>query len=222
METEVLGRLPYFSQLPAKELELVSSSVQSLPLARGNILFNEGEPSRGLYFVVEGAIKVSRISPEGREQVLTVVGGTQTFNEVPVFDGGPCPATAAALEPSVVGLIPMDVMQRLIKEYPVIAEATLRIFAGRLRGLVTLVADLTHLDVTGRVAKVLLAYNASSGRVSLQLGQQDLASIVGSTREVVSRSLRQLEEQGDIARDRRGLKIVSAQKLSAALDDSTR
>ena len=96
METEVLGRLPYFSQLPAKELELVSSSVQSLPLARGNILFNEGEPSRGLYFVVEGAIKVSRISPEGREQVLTVVGGTQTFNEVPVFDGGPCPATAAA------------------------------------------------------------------------------------------------------------------------------
>lgn len=218
----MLGRLPYFSQLPARELELVSTSVQSLTLTRGDILFNEGEPSSGLYFVVEGAIKVSRISPEGREQVLTVVGAGQTFNEVPVFDGGPCPATAAALEPSVVGLIPIDVMQRLINEYRVVAEVTLRVFAGRLRGLVTLVADLTHLDVTGRVAKVLLAYNDSSGRESLRLGQQDLASIVGSTREVVSRSLRQLEEQGAIVRDRRGLKIVSTELLSAALEDSSR
>ena len=222
MEPDVLGRLPYFSQLPVRELEQVSSSVQYLPLARGEILFNEGEPSGGLYFVVKGAIKVSRPSPEGREQVVTMVSATQTFNEVPAFDGGMCLATATALESSVVGLNPIDVMQRLIKEYRVIAEAALRVFAGRLRGLVTLVADLTHLDVTGRVAKVFLTYQASSGRESLRLGQQNLASVVGSTREVVSRSLRQLEEQDAIIRDRPGLRILSTDKLSAALDDSTR
>lgn len=222
MEPEVLVRLPYFSELPIEELKTIGASVQTLPLERGDVIISEGDASKGLYFVVSGAVKVMRISPEGREQVLTVVGAYQTFNEVPAFDDGTCPATAVALEQSVVGLIPLDVVHRLLRQYPVISASILRAFAGRLRGLVTLVADLTHLDVTGRVAKVLLAYHDASGSQTLSLGQQDLASIVGSTREVVARSLRTLEEQGAISRHRRGLSIISSERLNDAMEDSAR
>ena len=98
MEPEVLVRLPYFSELPIEELKTIGASVQTLPLERGDVIISEGDASKGLYFVVSGAVKVMRISPEGREQVLTVVGAYQTFNEVPAFDDGTCPATAVEYE----------------------------------------------------------------------------------------------------------------------------
>jgi len=218
----VLSGLPYLQQLNPQQLEDIAPLIHELSVERGNILFSEGEPCKGLYFVVEGSIKVSRVSPEGRDQVLAVVGRGQTFNDVPVFDGGPCPATATALEGSVVGLIPMDLMHRLVRRHWSVAEGMLTVFASRLRGLVSLVADLTHLDVTGRVAKVLIAYHSASGQSGMDLGQQDLASIVGSTREVVSRSLRSLEEQGAIVRKSRGLEVISSEKLAAVLGGKPR
>ncbi|MBI4336971.1 MAG: Crp/Fnr family transcriptional regulator [Chloroflexi bacterium] len=222
MRSEELRALPYFARLDQQALGVIALVVQELPANRGEVLFHEGDPSRGLYFLVRGTVKISRISPEGREQVLLIVGPGQTFNEVPVFDDGPCPATATALEPSLLGLIPTDVVRRLVQQYPPVAEGVLRVFAARLRGLAGLVADLTHLDVTGRVAKFLLTYHTSSGQQSLRLTQQDLASIVGATREVVARTLRHLEEQGCILREGGGVELTSPEKLEAVLNSSAR
>ncbi len=113
-------------------------------------------------------------------------------------------------------------MRSLVREHRTVAEGMLSVFASRLRGLTALVADLTHLDVTGWVAKVLLTYEVASGKRELALGHQDLASMVGSTREVVSRSLRRLEEQGSIVRKSRSLEIVDRNMLAAAMEDQPR
>lgn len=222
MDINVLQKLVYFQQLGPDDLKALAGSVLEVSRQRGEALFHEGEPSRGLYFVMTGAIKISRISPEGREQVVAVVGPCQTFNDVPVFDGGPCPASAIALEPSTVGLIPEELMRRLAVKHPAVAEGMFKVFASRLRGLTTLVADLTQLDVPGRVAKFLLTYHEASGQSSLSFSQQDVASIVGTTREVVARALKTLEERGAIARRGTSVEIVSAQRLAEALEESAR
>lgn len=222
MDPDVLGKLGYFAHLDRDLLERVAARTRTLRLDRGEVVFREGEPAQGLYFVVEGLVKIARVSPEGREQVLTVVGPHQTFNDVPVFDGGPNPATVTALEPSVIGLVPTDVVGDLVREHGAVAEAMLRVFAARLRTLTALVADLTHLDVTGRVAKVLLTYHRASGGRALRLTQQDLASMVGTTREVAARSLRTLEERGCIVRRGGEVEVLSPERLAEAIDQSTR
>ncbi|MBM3946612.1 MAG: Crp/Fnr family transcriptional regulator [SAR202 cluster bacterium] len=222
MEPSLLAKLPYFERVGAAELEAIAPHVRMVERGPGEVLFHEGDVSRGLYFLIEGTVKVSRISPEGREQVLTVVGPWQTFNDVAVFDGGPCPATATALEPCVAGLLAGDFLRRLINAHPAVAEGMLRVFAGRLRGLAGLVADLTQLDVAGRVAKTLIAYTQASGQRSFTIGQQDLASIVGTTREVVARTLRTCEERGAIRRLGNSVEIVSLETLQSILLDSSR
>jgi CRP-like cAMP-binding protein len=145
VNAETLRKIIYFSRLGDDEIKgIVSRSVE---------VSREGAECLGLYFVIEGMVKVSRISPEGREQVLSVMGPNQSFNDVPVFDGGRNPATVMALEPSVIGMVPKDLMLALVREHGLVAEAMLRVFASHLRSMTTLVADLTHLDVAGRVAK---------------------------------------------------------------------
>lgn len=216
LQPQFLSSIPYLAPLTTDELAGVARSVSQRRYDDNEVLFSEGTPCLGLYLVIEGSVKVTRISPAGREQVLTVVGPGQTFNDVPVFDGGPSPATAIAMEPSVVGLIPMETIRELIRTRPEVVNMTLRVLAARLRGLVALVADLTHLDVTSRVAKVLVTYHGATGHQAIALNQQDLAAMVGSTREVAARALRSLEERGAIRRQRGNLEVVSADLLREA------
>lgn len=222
LEADVLKKIAYFSGLDDATLESIAQQVEVIALNQGELLGSEGEECAGLYFVVGGSIKMSRISPEGREQVLAILGPMQSFNLVPVFDGGGNPATTAAMEPSVVALVRSEIMLRLVQEHSTLAIDLLRVLGARLRGLVTLVSDLTHLEVTGRIAKILIAYNQSSGSNELQLGQQDLASMVGTTREVAARALRVLEEGGGIKRRRNSVEIVSMEHLQEAMEESIR
>lgn len=222
VDRNTLKRIIYFARLDDQPLEQVAAQSSEISLDRGQVLINEGGECRGLYFVIEGSVKISRISPEGREQVLNIMGPNQSFSDVPVFDGGRNPATVTALEPSVIGMVPKDFMVSLVRENGFVAEAMLRVFASRLRIMTTLVADMTHLDVAGRVAKVLITYHTSSGQRELRLGQQDLASMVGTTREVVSRALRSLEERGCLLRKGGAVEILSIEKLQEALEESAR
>lgn len=222
MQPDTLRKLPYFARLDPPTLDALASQVEVISLERGQVLINEGYPCVGLYFVVEGSVKVSRVSPEGKEQVLTVMGSLQTFNPVPVFDGGLNAATVTASEQTVVGLVPKALMLGLVHEHGEVAEGLLRIFASRLRGLTTLVSDLTHLDVAGRIAKVLLSYQSSSGVTELHISQQDLASMVGTTREVAARALRTLEQEGCLLRRGRTIEIRSTENLEKAMDSSAR
>jgi CRP/FNR family transcriptional regulator len=198
-----IAEIPYFAGLGPKEIEHVRGRVGFKRLEKGEIIFLEGEPCRAVYFVHSGRIKIYKTSPEGREQVLRIMKRGNTFNEVPVFDEGPNPATAQALERSSVLFVRKDDLRAIVREYPVVAETILKHFAGMLRHLTMLVEDLSFRHVTGRLAKVLVQHASEmtergghdGGR---RLTQQELAALVGTAREVVGRSLRAMESAGAI------------------------
>ena len=211
---EPIRASPYFAGLRDSEWEEVRGMLRQRALGPGEVIFLEGDPSQGIYFMKEGRVKVFKTSPEGKEQVLRIMGPGDSFNDVPAFDEGPSPASAQAMEPSQVCLLRTADIIELMRRYPALALGVIRVFASRLRHLTVLVEDLSFRHVTSRLAKVLLMQveEAGKGR-SLHLTQQDLASMVGTAREVVVRSLRSLESQGILKRERHRLVVLDKEAL---------
>ncbi len=212
---ELLRGTPYFAGLPEAELRDIQKLVDERAFERGEMVLLEGEPSEAIYFVKSGRVKVFKTSPEGKEQVLRIMKPGESFNEVPVFDGGPNPASAETLDPSVLFLLYADDMQRLIVNNPTISRNVIHVLASRLRHLVGLVEDLSFRHVTGRVAKILLehAHEASTSEGFRQLTQQQMATMAGTAREMVGRALKELEQAGAIRMERGKIVIVSREKL---------
>ena len=216
-----IREIPYFVGLRPEELEQVRSRVALKRLDKNEILFLEGDPCRAVFFVHSGRIKFYKASPAGREQVLRIMKRGDTFNEVPVFDGGPNPATAQAIERSSVFYVRKEDLRAIVREYPVVAETILGHFAGMLRHLTMLVEDLSFRHVTGRLAKALLQHAAEMAEGGPHDGgrqritQQELAAMVGTAREVIGRSLRAMESAGAIRFD--GHRIVITNR--AILED---
>ncbi len=156
---------------------------------------------------------------EGKEQVLRLITPGHTFNDVPALDGGPNPASAAAMEPSVVYMMRRIDLKKLILERPAVAEAVTRTLAGALRHMVALVEDLSFRHVTSRVAKILLDQEreAQKGQVVHRLTQQEMAALVGSAREVVGRSLKELEASGAIDLRQGRVTVLDQGRLSMFL-----
>jgi CRP/FNR family cyclic AMP-dependent transcriptional regulator len=219
--TEALQALPYFAALTVDKLALVRELALERSYQQGEIIFLEGGPCEGVFIVQSGRVKIYKTAPSGREYALQVIGPGGWFNAVPVFDGGPNPASALALEPVRVYVIPRADMLRLAQHYPEVAMAVIHIFARRLRYLTNVIEDLAFLHVTARVAKQLLAeHEASGGRREVRLTQQELALRVGTAREVVGRVLRLLAEARAI-RVRRGvIEIVDRSILELHIDSS--
>ena len=212
--SEFLRKLPYFEALSIGEIEQVSREVLELSFARGEVLFLEGEPCRGLYVVKSGQVRIFKSSPEGREQVLLVAKPGDSFNDVPVFDGGPNPASASALEESTVYLIPKETVLALLQDCPS-ARAILKLFAARLRHLTMIVEDLSFRSVVGRLAKLLLELAVVEDGASpvKRLTQDEMATMVGSVRDVIGRALRHIEKTGAIKIERQSILVVSPEKL---------
>lgn len=208
----LLESIPYFAGLSPAEARSLSSFFFDHSYQRGEIIILEGEPCRAVYFVASGSVKVLKTSPDGRELVLRIMRAGDSFNEVPVFDGGPNPATVVALEPTQVFAIPRERMEALVREYPRVAWNILSIFARRVRQMVTLAEDLSFRQVMSRLAKVLLEHMGEGGE-GPRLTQQEIAALVGTAREMVSRSLKTLEGMGAIRMEGRQVKIVNPQLL---------
>ncbi len=191
---------------------------------RGDIIILEGDRGGALHFVRSGLVKVFKSSPEGKEQVLRLIEAGRTFNDVPALDGGPNPASVAALEPSIVYATGGAELRRLIVERPGVALATVQALAGALRHLVTLVEDLSFRHVTARVAKILLEQDASrrplwlaaatSGKAAHRLTQQEMAAMAGTAREMVGRALKELEATGAIRMQRGRITVVNRERLA--------
>ncbi len=210
--SELLGLVPYFQGLSAKEMETIKPFFFGKRYARNEVVILEGEPCWAVYFVASGSVKVTRNSPEGRELVLRIIRQGETFNEVPVFDGGPNPATVVALEATRLYGIPAEKMGDIIRLHPRVAMNILRIFGHRLRQMVTLAEDLSFRHVMGRLAKMLLE-NVADREEGPRLTQQDMAALVGTAREMVSRSLRSLEQMGAVKVEGRTVRIVDPDVL---------
>jgi CRP-like cAMP-binding protein len=158
-------------------------------------------------------VKVYKTSPEGREQVLRIMQPGDTFNEVPVFDGGENPASVEALDAVSLYVLPVEDMQRLILQVPAISANVIRILASRLRHLVGLVEDLSFRHVTGRVAKILLQHGRDTGASPGRLTQQEMATMAGTAREMVGRALKGLEQAGAIKMERGRIVILDREAL---------
>jgi CRP/FNR family transcriptional regulator len=204
---EFLQSLAYFGSLSGEELAWIAQGTQELSVSRGEVLFLEGEPCQGLYAVRSGRVRVFKTSPSGREQVLFVAAPGDTFNDAPVFDELPNPASASALEPSDVLLVRADAVRSLVADCPA-ALPIIRVLASHLRHLTTIVEDLSFRSVVGRLARLLLELaSPREGESPVpRLTQDDMAAMVGSVRDVVSRGLRALEKEGAI--DIRGHRIL--------------
>lgn len=218
----VLRRTELFSGLNEQALRALAARAHVLELSRGEVLFVGGDQARGLYVIVEGSIRAFRESLDGHEQVIHVEGPGATIAEVPVFDDGPYPSTASAEENSVVIFIDKHDIRRLCLEYPSIALAALRILAGRLRRTAQLVETLSLQQVDQRLARFLLsearpqgASDRTRAAIELVLTNQQIAARIGTVREVVSRALGRLQENGLIRVEGRSVTILDADALQS-------
>ncbi|HKT40465.1 MAG TPA: Crp/Fnr family transcriptional regulator [Ktedonobacterales bacterium] len=219
VESEELRKVPLFAPLSADDMARVAAVTVERHYERGDIIILEGDRGGALYFVRSGLIKVFKSSPGGKEQVLRLIEAGRTFNDVPALDAGPNPASAAALEPSVVYATGGAELRRLIVERPGVALATVQALAGALRHLVTLVEDLSFRHVTARVAKILIEQDASAvasgapGKAAHRLTQQEMAAMAGTAREMVGRALKELEATGAIRIQRGRITVVNRARL---------
>jgi len=217
-----LGRTALFGELDAATLRALAERAVERRYERDEVLFIAGEEARGLYVIVEGAVRAFRESLDGREQVIHVERAGATVAEVPVFDDGPFPSNVAAEEPTTVLFIDKRDVRRLCLERPQIAVAALKVLAGRLRRCAELVETLSLREVGQRLARFLLAEARSKGardggrlRISLTHTNQQIAARVGSVREVVSRALTRLQHDGLISLEGRALTIPDERRLAA-------
>jgi len=221
VEVAFLKSIPYFSSLTLYELDSVKKLIFEKNVERGDTIVLEGDPAEALYFVGTGAVKMFRTSVDGKEQVLNIVRPGDSFNDVPIFDGGPNLASAQAMGPvTLYGILKND-LNVFLQDHPRIAINIVNLLASQVRHLVSLVEDLSFRPVVGRVAKILLEYAGDGKGLGQRLTQQDMAAIAGTAREVVSRSLRTLESDGVIRMDRHRIVITDRAALKDTAGVST-
>ena len=215
IDVEMLRQIPLFAPLSVEELSHVAAMTVERHYERGDIILLEGDLGGALHYVCSGLVKVFKTSAGGKEQVLRLIAAGHTFNDVPALDGGPNPASAAAMEPSIVYVIRRAELRHLIVTRPEVAEAVVQTLASALRHLVALVEDLSLRHVAARVAKLLLEQEASFQEEQhiYHLTQQEMAALAGTAREVVGRALKELEFAGVIEMRQGRAVVVSRERL---------
>lgn len=218
---ETLARVPLFSDLADTELRLIAARAISRRYRASEAIFSEGEPCSGLYVVEKGHVRVFKSSPDGREQVLAIEGPASSVAELPVFDGGSYPASASAVDEAELLFISKEDFQALCLENPKVALKVLRVVSRRLRGLVSMIEQLSFMTVRHRLAALLLRM-AKTGKQTkegiafeLSASNQELAAQIGTVRELVSRNLSQLQDEGLLHLHGRTILIPDIRALKA-------
>ncbi len=212
-QIEFIKSIPYFSGLSQSGLDSVGKYIFEKKAGRGEIVLFEGEPAETLCFVVAGVVKVFKISPDGKEQILQIIRPGESFNDVPVFSGGVNLASAGAMGAVVLNMIKKSDLEVVIREHPQVALNVIQILSQRVQHLVSLVEDLSFRHVTGRVARMLLEYAGDGTGERPRLTQQEMAAMIGTAREMVGRSIKTLEEEGAIRIDRHRIIVTNPDAL---------
>jgi CRP-like cAMP-binding protein len=202
---------PYFDDLPAEMLTHIAEHTQLREYERGDILFWEGDPCAGLHIIESGSVKLYRISPHGRQYIISVMTEGATCNEVPAFDGGTNPVNVEALETSRVWVTDSDVLRELVISNPEFALKILNRFGQNLRNLVRKVSEMAFYQVTNRLARLITELPVEEARPHWT--QEQLAARLGTVREVVARSLKELEKSGAIRIEDRRIQIADQDVL---------
>ncbi len=221
VDIDFLKSIPYFSGLSPDELDSIRKFTFEKKAERGEIILLEGEPAGVLYFVASGVVKVFKTSSQGKEQILNIVRPGESFNDVSIFDGGLNPAGAQTMGPVVLYGIKRDNLNSILIEHPQVALNIIKVLAGKVRQLMSLVEDLSFKHVIGRVAKILLEHAGDGTGPRSRLTHQEIAAMAGTAREVVGRSLKTLEEEGLIRLDHHRILITDKKALQEMIEASS-
>jgi CRP-like cAMP-binding protein len=219
-QEEFLKKISYFAGLGEDGLAAIRRYVYEKKAGRGELLLSEGDKADVLFFVAEGVVKVFKTSADGKEQILRIIRPGDSFNDVPVLDGGMSLVSAAAMGPVALYAIKKSDLETVMRERPQIAFNVIRVLSQRVTELVSLVEDLSFRHVTGRVAKMLLEHAGYENGNRPRLTQQEMAAMIGTAREMVGRSLKSLEGDGAIRMERNRI-IITDQKALMALAGMT-
>lgn len=196
-------------------------------IAAGELLFSEGDACKGLYVIASGGLRIFKSSPGGREQVLAVEGPGGSVAELPVFDGGPYPASVSAVEDSQILFISREDFRRFCLERPEVALKMLAVVGARLRRLVGIIEELSFATVRQRLVSVLVRTAQSLGihterGIEFQLPgtHQELAHQMGTVRELVSRNLMRLQAEGLLRVDGHSITVLDLPGLSAITENN--
>jgi len=208
--SQVLSSIPYFAEMDARTLEDIARSASSHSYDPDQLIILEGEPVSGLYLVQYGWLKVSKISVDGREQILQFLGSGEVFNAVGIFSGEPNPASVTALEATRIWMIDRDTMLKLLDSHPRMARLIIQDLAGRVTHLISLVEDLSLRTVEARLARLLLEQsNGDTVPRKKWATQAEIASRLGTVPDVVSRTLRKMAERGLVQIGRQEIRILN-------------
>jgi CRP/FNR family transcriptional regulator len=215
-----LGSSPLFAALEPDAAAVLEAAMTTRSLVRGHVVFREGDPGDRLFVVVDGKVKISRASADGRENLLAVLGPGEMFGELSLFDPGPRTATASALTETTLASLDHDDLRPVLLERPHVAVHLLQALAQRLRRTNEAMADLVFSDVPGRVAKALLDLAEKFGeteddgvRVRHDLTQEELAQFVGASRETVNKALSEFANRGWLRIEGRSVVLLDKDRL---------
>jgi CRP-like cAMP-binding protein len=218
---EVLTKAGLFQGVEAGAAEALAAGLSYADYHRGEAVFTEGEQGDTLFIVISGKVKIGRRAADGRENMLSVMGPSDMFGELSLFDPGPRTATATVLTDARLASLAHSSLRPWINDRPEIAEQLLRVLARRLRRTNDALADLIFTDVPGRVAKALLGlaerFGSEDGnglRVHHDLTQEELAQLVGASRETVNKALADFSGRGWMRVDSRAVTILDRERLA--------
>lgn len=210
----IIRRSPLFAGLSDEDVARIASITTDRTFKRGQIIFSEGEAASAFYLVVYGRVKVYKVSPEGKEQVLHIIDAAEPFGEVPVFSGHSFPASAAALENCQTLVFPRSSFLELLRREPSLAMNMLGLLSRRLVRFTRLVEELSLKEVPARLASYLLYLKDKTGgssEVELDIPKNVLSALLGSVPETVSRMLNRMATEGLISIEGRRISILDIQ-----------
>jgi len=211
----LLDTTELFANLPTDVIDRLTARTETRTLERGDLLFAQGDPSTELFVVVEGNIAIATKSTDGRESLVAVMEAGGLFGELGLFDDGPRSADARALTPASVVALGFEHVREVLREQPDLLWIVVRLLALRLRATDEALADAVFLDVPARTAKRLLELAGDDDDVELPMTQEDLAGLVGASRERVNKALALFTKLGWIEATGRGrYRILEREELT--------
>jgi CRP/FNR family transcriptional regulator, cyclic AMP receptor protein len=217
----VLAAVPLFAALDPDSAETLEKALITRSVGRGHIVFSEGDIGDRLFIVIDGKVKITRASADGRENLIAVLGTGEMFGELSLFDPGPRTASVSAITDSTLASLDHDDLRPLLLERPGVAVELLQALAQRLRRTNEAMADLVFTDVPGRVAKALLdladkfgVVEADGTRVRHDLTQEELAQLVGASRETVNKALSEFAHRGWLRIEGRSVLLLEPDRLA--------
>lgn len=224
---QLLRNVPIFSGLSEVEWKELSQRVVPRKYEAGQTIFAEGDACAGLFVVQSGHIRIFKSSASGREQVLSIDGPGSSVAELPVFDGGSYPASGVAVTETTVLFLSKQDFQALCMKYPEMGLKVLKVVGGRLRKLVGIIEELSFTTVRHRLIAFLLRLARTEGvrqadgiAITLPAHNQELASQIGTVRELVSRNMSRLQQEGLIEQDGRSVVLKDVKELGRVLEEA--